>query len=291
MQSYQKADVLNEGKTKTIWSVKDNPALIVIENKKDITAFDDPKFTKQFELKAQYATTTTCRVFELLKKSGIPVAYEEQLSPTEFIAPSCEMIPLEVVARRYAVGSYLKRQPDLKQPDGQPPFRFKNILSEFFLKTTQGQLINRQGKALVKGLDPKKGEEDPLIENPKEKVWKLLHPKKVASAADLNKSVRRGDVIKIDSGIEKMEAVLIQTFSILEKAWWDSFKFRLIDMKIEFGITTTGELVVADVIDNDSWRLRDKDWQELSKEAFRQGEEMSEVEKKYGLVASLVEKF
>ena len=69
MQSYQKADVLNEGKTKTIWSVKDNPALIVIENKKDITAFDDPKFTKQFELKAQYATTTTCRVFELLKKS------------------------------------------------------------------------------------------------------------------------------------------------------------------------------------------------------------------------------
>ena len=88
-----------------------------------------------------------------------------------------------------------------------------------------------------------------------------------------------------------MENILKMCFLALEQAWWKSFNFRLIDMKIEFGITTEGELMIADVIDNDSWRLRDEDWNELSKEAFRQGEELNEVERKYGLVASLVEKF
>ena len=293
MNKHEKAKKIIEGKTKTIWSVKNDPDLIIIENKKDITAFDDPKFTKQFELKAQYATTTTCKVFELLKKAGIPVAYEKQLSPTEFLVPSCVMIPLEVVARRYAVGSYLKRKPDLTQSDGQPPFRFDDVYTEFFLKTTNGQLSVRDGKMLVSGLDAKKGEEDPLIANPKEAEWKLLHPKKQPSdpECDLGKSVQAKDVVDIPGAMDKMEDILKQTFLALEEAWQNLYNYRLIDMKIEFGITTNGELMVADVIDNDSWRLRDSDWNELSKEAFRQGEELSEVEKKYGLVAELVEKF
>jgi phosphoribosylaminoimidazole carboxylase / phosphoribosylaminoimidazole-succinocarboxamide synthase len=293
MKKYEKADKLIEGKTKIIWSVQDNPDLIIIENKKDITAFDDPKFTKQFELKAQYATTTTCKVFELLQKAAIPVAYEQQLSPTEFTAPTCEMIPLEVVARRYAVGSYLKRKPELTQPEGKPPFRFDDVYTEFFLKTTKGQLIGKDNKVLVSGLDAKKGEEDPLIANPKNAEWKLLHPKKQPSDpdCDLGKFVQAKDVVDVAEVIDKMEDILKQTFLALEQAWQNLYNYRLIDMKIEFGITTKGKLVVSDVIDNDSWRLRDSDWNELSKEAFRQGEELSDVEKKYGLVAELVKKF
>lgn len=293
MYKHEKADKIVEGKTKIIWSVKNNPDLIIIENKKDITAFDDPKFTKQFELKAQYATTTTCKVFELLKKNSIAVAYEKQLSPTEFLVPKCEMISLEVVARRYAVGSYLKRKPELTQPEGEPPFRFEDVYTEFFLKTTKGQLLGKGGEILVSGLDAQKGEEDPLIENPKDAEWKLLHPKKPTSdpECDLGKSVKAKDVIDMPGAMNKMEKILKQTFLALEETWKNLYDYRLIDMKIEFGITTKGELMLADVIDNDSWRLRDSDWNELSKEAFRQGEEMSEVEKKYGLVAELVEKF
>ncbi len=290
MENYQKSDKLTEGKTKVIWKVKNHPDLIIIENKSDITAFDDPKFTKQFERKAQYATTTTCKVFELLKKADIPVAYVEQLSETEFLAPKCEMIPLEVVGRRYAVGSYLKRRPDFKKPEGEPPHRFENLYTEFFLKTTKGQLINSSGKTVISGLDAKKGEEDPLIANPEADEWKLLHPKKPAAEADLNKPVKKSDVLNDEISVDAMRHILIDTFLALENAWWKTHKFRLIDMKIEFGISTKNELLVADVIDNDSWRLRDQNWHELSKEAFRQGEEMDEVEKKYGTVAELVKK-
>ncbi len=292
MENYQKANLLNEGKTKKIWAVESFPDLIIIENKQDITAFDDPKFTRQFEQKAQYATTTTCRVFELLQREKLPLAYVRQISPTEFVAPKCEMIPLEVVARRYAVGSYLKREPKLVRPENQPPFRFDEVVVEFFLKTTRGQLKGKDGRILVDKLDPQKGEEDPFILNPKEASWKLLHPKKASDdpASDLNKIVNANDIVHQLTDIFLMEEVLQKTFLTLERAWENFYSYRLIDIKIEFGYNSAGALLVADVIDNDSWRLRDKNWQELSKEAFRQGEELSEVERKYGLVASLVEK-
>ncbi len=292
--AYKKGKKIIEGKTKIIWEIKGDSKNVIIENKNDITAFDNPSFTKKFKTKAEQATIITCQVFELLKKAGIPVAYHEQCSLNEFSATKCTMIPLEIVERRFAVGSYLKRHPEFIQEKNNLPHRFHRLVVEFFLKTTKGGLINSTGKKVLTGLKPLQGEEDPFISNPLDQNWKLYHSKKPSwdENANLKKNIKARQVFSEYSPkiMKKIEEISRATFLILEGAW-NTLGFRLIDMKIEFGIDTRGHLVIADVIDNDSWRLRDADWQELSKEAFRQGETLNKVEEKYGYVASLAKNF
>jgi len=294
---YEKTELITEGKTKKLWGVKGEPNLVLVENKTDITAFDDPSKTKQFETKAKYATETTCRVFELLQKTGIPVAYVEQVSKTEFLVPKVEMIPLECVIRRLAVGSVLKRRPDYKQPEGQKPLRFHRLVFELFLKTTAGKLV-KNDKTIIDDLQ--KGEDDPLILNPHDNSWNLYHSKIPSwqDGANINRVVNPADIVFPDNVktfrninvVKIMEDISRQAFLVLEGAW-AQLGFLLVDYKIEFGWTADGQVVIADVIDNDSWRLKDPNFNELSKQEFRDGKPMDEIEAKYGFVADCVNQF
>jgi phosphoribosylaminoimidazole carboxylase/phosphoribosylaminoimidazole-succinocarboxamide synthase len=302
---YTKGPLVSEGKTKVIYeALPDTEAVcrdetesfdrVIVTNKSAITAFDNPAFTKEFEAKGKYATATTSRVFEFLKKCGLPVAFREQLSETEFLAERCEMIPLEVVIRRYAPpeSSFVKRRPDLRAPEGELPYRFHRLEVEFFLKTTKGSLATSLGKILVEGLDREKGEEDPLILDPQSTRWKLYHAKKPAwePAADLKRTVDSSDVLRDPGHVAKIDHIARKVFLALEGAW-QTLGYRFIDLKIEFGIKARGELMVADVIDSDSWRLRNSAWEDFSKESFRQGKALSEVEEKYRIVSELTERF
>ncbi len=137
MAIYRRESLLGTGKTKENWSVSGYPDLVILRNTNKITKFDDPTQTKEIRGKGRFCTTTTCNVFKLLKQQGLPVAFIEKVSLTDFVAPKCDMISMEVVARRWVVSgsSVLKRRPELLSQT--LPYRFDQLVVEFYLKAMQ----------------------------------------------------------------------------------------------------------------------------------------------------------
>ena len=265
-----------EGKTKKIHAIKGSSDLAAIVAKDDITAGDGAKHDIIPD-KGRLATATTCNVFRLLKACGLPVAFIEQDGPLSFVAPKCDMLPYEVVVRREAHGSYLKRNPHLAK--GQ---LFPHALVEFYLKTKDK---NWKGKPLVA--------DDPFMQvSDDAKEIRLFNPAKplqgqepflVLAGAQV---YSRADEAKF---FPEMRRIARQTFLALEKAW-QLEGGRLVDLKVEFGFDAKGNLLLADVIDNDSWRVLEGGAY-IDKQVYRDGGALDDVAAKYRHVAELTGHF
>ncbi len=202
----------------------------------------------------------------------MPVAFIEEVSETQFTAERCDMISLEVVVRREAHGSFLKRYPEFKK--GR---LFPKLLLEFFLKTS--------GKKYGEIDLPK---DDPLMLFEEDRALLYLPDQPMYQQTPfhvLNDFPLKGSPDKIT----EIGDIAIKTFLILEKAW-QLVGRRLVDFKVEFGINPDGKLRLADEITNDSWRVLE-DGQYIDKQLYRDNVDLNTVTTKYRLVSELTGSF
>jgi phosphoribosylaminoimidazole carboxylase/phosphoribosylaminoimidazole-succinocarboxamide synthase len=265
-----------EGKTKRIHAAGDGSDLVTLIAKDDITAGDGAKHDVIPD-KGRLANATTCNVFRLLKACGLPVAFERQDSPNSFVAPKCEMLPYEVVVRREAHGSYLKRNPHFAKGH-----LFPQLVVEFFLKTKDR---NWNGKPLIC--------DDPLMLYTKaDAKVRLFNPAAPIHGQEPFLVLEETDVFSHADEWElfpEMRRIARHAFLVLEKAW-QLEGGTLVDLKVEFGFDTHSQLLLADVIDNDSWRVVESGAY-IDKQVYRDGGALDDVAAKYARVAEITSRF
>ncbi|NBV77281.1 hypothetical protein EBR66_03920 [bacterium] len=241
-------------------------------SKNDITAGDG----KRHDIipgKGALCNSVTCEVFLLLSRFGIPVAFMDRGLRNTFIAEHCSMLPFEVVIRREAAGSICKRLPALT-----PGTVFDPPVVEFYLKTTE-----KQFRGITVSSD------DPLI------VSQYPNSVSVTRASENDTVENRVNVEGVFreeelSYFSEMNTIIRKAMFILARAFLLQ-NCNLIDLKVEFGVTPEGRLVVADVIDPDSWRLVSPYGSHLDKQPYRDGAPPEEISKRYQEAADRVRLF
>jgi RNA polymerase sigma factor (sigma-70 family) len=264
---------IDEGKTKII--IDGGDGTVLIRSKDDITAGDGAKHDV-IDGKAASSTTTTCNIFRLLEAHGVPTHFLEQVDAVTFRARRVEMIPLELVARRIATGSFLDRNADIT--DGTV---FADLVFEVFEKDDANH--------------------DPLLafDFAADTLRRFVPNTKAAREL----GGRAGDLVSEEALshsryatvtaelLGQLRALTLRTFEIVEQAWAE-LGGTYFDFKIECGFDhADGTLLVADVIDSDSGRLRfgDKD---MSKQAYRDGtQSLPDIKKNFDEVAELTKQF
>ncbi len=103
----KKLEQLYEGKAKKVFAT-DDPAVVIVDYKDDATAFNGEK-KGTIVGKGVVNNRMTNHVFRLLEAQGIPTHLVEELSDRETAVKRVEIIPLEVIVRNVAAGSFSKR--------------------------------------------------------------------------------------------------------------------------------------------------------------------------------------
>lgn len=98
---------LYEGKAKKVFATE-NPAEYIVQYKDDATAFNAQK-RGSWAGKGAVNNAMTAHLFPILEEAGIPTHFIAKLSDTEQRVKAVTIIPVEVIVRNVAAGSFSKR--------------------------------------------------------------------------------------------------------------------------------------------------------------------------------------
>ncbi|GKI13912.1 phosphoribosylaminoimidazole-succinocarboxamide synthase [Oscillospiraceae bacterium] len=109
----EKLQQLYEGKAKKVFATSD-PELVIVDYKDDATAGDGAK-KGTIRGKGVVNNKLSNALMQKLEKQGVPTHFVQELSDRETLVKKVEIVPLEVIIRNVAAGSFTKR---LGVPEG-----------------------------------------------------------------------------------------------------------------------------------------------------------------------------
>nr|ACC43942.1 phosphoribosylaminoimidazole carboxylase, phosphoribosylaminoimidazole succinocarboxamide synthetase [Philodina roseola] len=269
---------LFDGRTKTIYSMIDQPGLICIFRKDfyqpagltlsipgsrrssiDCSMFflqqqqqkQNNNSTTNMEIpgKGVLITSITTCVYEILREASIPTFYvAPHPQPAMFIARKCTMIPILWIVRRLATETYIKRNPSVVNGH-----RFVPPIVEIYHK--RHPLIYRRltlsslDENVVSSHESLLDDDDSDVDECLSSIWSYDQL--------LNAQFDIEDLKITQTEIEYMYETCCTIFDILEHIWMVKKNCQLIDLKLEFGITTTTtkEIVLANAFDIEAWHI------------------------------------
>ena len=103
----EKKEQMYEGKAKKVFATE-NPDYCIVSYKDDATAFNGEK-KGTIVGKGVVNNRMSNFMFKLLEAKGVPTDYVEELNDRETVLKKVEIVPLEVIIRNKAAGSFSKR--------------------------------------------------------------------------------------------------------------------------------------------------------------------------------------
>ena len=103
----EKKEQLHEGKAKKVFAT-DDPALVIVSYKDDATAFNGLK-KGTIAGKGVINNRMSNLLMRRLEEAGVPTHFVQELSDRDTLVKKVSIVPLEVIVRNVAAGSFSKR--------------------------------------------------------------------------------------------------------------------------------------------------------------------------------------